>query len=202
MTVSDPKRVKIISEADWPVRILIPTTFDADEYVYKALQTGANGFVLKDIPSEELALAIRTVAEGGALLSPSITKRLIGAASTTSDTDEISRITHMLAIALGVVLLVLSGLLWTLNARIVAGRLGPNRWVGIRTAVTRESDTAWLAAHQAASPLLKLTAIVGWITAVTTIVSRSLGLFLAGCLAMVLMSSVAKIIGVRAAGRP
>lgn len=68
----------IIDEADWPVRVLILTTFDPDEYVYKALRAGASGFVLKDIPPEELAPAIRTVADGGALLSPSITRRLIG----------------------------------------------------------------------------------------------------------------------------
>ena len=69
---------RIIEEADWPVRVLILTTFDPDEYVYKALRAGASGFVLKDIPPEELVSAVRTVAEGGALLGPSITRRLIG----------------------------------------------------------------------------------------------------------------------------
>ena len=69
---------KIIEEADWPVRVLILTTFDPDEYVYKALRAGASGFVLKDIPPEELVTAVRSVAEGGALLAPSITRRLIG----------------------------------------------------------------------------------------------------------------------------
>ncbi len=69
---------RIIEEADWPVRVLILTTFDPDEYVYKALRAGASGFVLKDIPPEELVTAVRTVAEGGALLAPSITRRLIG----------------------------------------------------------------------------------------------------------------------------
>lgn len=69
---------KIINDADWPIRILILTTFDPDEYVYKALRAGASGFVLKDIPPEELVTAIRTVADGGALLAPSITRRLIG----------------------------------------------------------------------------------------------------------------------------
>lgn len=68
----------IIAEADWPVRVLILTTFDPDEYVYKALRAGASGFVLKDIPPEELIAAVRVVADGGALLSPSITRRLIG----------------------------------------------------------------------------------------------------------------------------
>ncbi|MGW1495453.1 response regulator transcription factor [Streptomyces sp. NPDC002402] len=68
---------RILREADWDVRVLILTTFDPDEYVYKALRAGASAFVLKDIPPEELATAVRTVAEGGALLAPSITRRLI-----------------------------------------------------------------------------------------------------------------------------
>ena len=51
---------------------------EADEYVYKALRAGASGFVLKDIPPDQLAIAVRTVADGGALLAPSITRRLIG----------------------------------------------------------------------------------------------------------------------------
>ncbi len=69
---------RILEEADWPVRVLILTTFDPDEYVYRALRAGASGFVLKDIPPEELPVAVRTVADGGALLAPSITRRLIG----------------------------------------------------------------------------------------------------------------------------
>ena len=58
-------------------RILILTTFDLDEYVYEALAAGASGFVLKDDPPEQLIAAIRTVAAGEALLSPTITKRVI-----------------------------------------------------------------------------------------------------------------------------
>jgi DNA-binding NarL/FixJ family response regulator len=69
---------RIIEEADWPVRVLILTTFEPDAYVYRALRAGASGFVLKDIPPEELPTAVRTVANGGALLAPSITRRLIG----------------------------------------------------------------------------------------------------------------------------
>ena len=69
---------RILEEADWGVRVLILTTFDPDEYVYKALRAGASGFVLKDIPPKELVAAVRTVAAGGALLAPSITRRLIG----------------------------------------------------------------------------------------------------------------------------
>ncbi len=68
---------RIIAKADWLVRVLILTTFDPDDYVYKALRAGASGFVLKDIPPEELVTAVRTVADGGALLAPSITRRLI-----------------------------------------------------------------------------------------------------------------------------
>ena len=58
-------------------RILILTTFDLDEYVYEALKAGASGFVLKDDPPEQLVAAIRTVAAGDALLSPTITGRVI-----------------------------------------------------------------------------------------------------------------------------
>jgi len=66
-----------ILAADNAARILILTTFDLDEYVYEALRAGASGFVLKDDPPEQLIAAIRTVAAGDALLSPSITKRVI-----------------------------------------------------------------------------------------------------------------------------
>ena len=69
---------RILGDADWPVKVIILTTFDADEYVYQALRAGASAFVLKDIPRAELVAAVRTVADGGALLAPSITKRLIG----------------------------------------------------------------------------------------------------------------------------
>jgi len=66
-----------ILAADNGARILILTTFDLDEYVYEALAAGASGFVLKDDPPEQLIAAIRTVADGDALLSPTITKRVI-----------------------------------------------------------------------------------------------------------------------------
>jgi DNA-binding NarL/FixJ family response regulator len=66
-----------ILAADDAARILILTTFDLDEYVYEALRAGASGFVLKDDPPEQLLAAIRTVAGGDALLSPTITKRVI-----------------------------------------------------------------------------------------------------------------------------
>ena len=88
---------KIIEEADWPVPVLILTTFDPDEYVYKALRAGASGFVLKDIPPEELVKGVRTVADGGALLAPSITRRLIGkfAERVAVDTRTSSRLERL-----------------------------------------------------------------------------------------------------------
>ena len=66
-----------ILAADDTARVLILTTFDLDEYVYEALAAGASGFVLKDDPPEQLLAAIRTVAAGDALLSPTVTKRVI-----------------------------------------------------------------------------------------------------------------------------
>src|SRR5918994_2109880 len=66
-----------IIAADAAARILILTTFDLDEYVYKALRAGASGFVLKDDPPEQLIAAVRIVAGGHALLSPAITTRVI-----------------------------------------------------------------------------------------------------------------------------
>ena len=60
-----------------PARVLMLTTFDLNEYVYEALRAGASGFLLKDVPPEQLAAGIRVVAQGEALLAPSITKRLI-----------------------------------------------------------------------------------------------------------------------------
>ena len=66
-----------ILAADEAARVLILTTFDLDEYVYDALSAGASGFVLKDDPPEQLIAAILTVAAGDALLSPTITRRVI-----------------------------------------------------------------------------------------------------------------------------
>jgi DNA-binding NarL/FixJ family response regulator len=74
-----------ILAADETARVLILTTFDLDEYVYEALRAGASGFVLKDDPPEQLLDAIRVVARGDALLSPSITRRVI---------NEFTRVPH------------------------------------------------------------------------------------------------------------
>ena len=66
-----------ILATDRGARILILTTFDLDDYVYDALQAGASGFLLKDVPAETLFEAVRVVAAGEALLAPAITRRLI-----------------------------------------------------------------------------------------------------------------------------
>ena len=58
-------------------RVLVLTTFDLDEYVYRALRAGASGFLLKDASREQLVGAVRTVARGEALLAPAVTRRLI-----------------------------------------------------------------------------------------------------------------------------
>lgn len=58
-------------------RVLILTTFDLDEYVYQAMKAGASGFMLKDVRRRQLIEAVRTVAEGDALVAPAITCRLI-----------------------------------------------------------------------------------------------------------------------------
>ena len=65
------------SQLDPGPRVLILTTFDLDEYVFRALRAGASGFALKSRPLEELLAAIRVVAAGEALLAPSVTRRLV-----------------------------------------------------------------------------------------------------------------------------
>ena len=62
-----------------PCKVVILTTFDVDEHVYEALRAGASGFLLKDVPADQLAHAIRVAAAGEALLAPSVTRRLIAA---------------------------------------------------------------------------------------------------------------------------
>jgi DNA-binding NarL/FixJ family response regulator len=63
--------------ANGDTKVLMLTTFDLDEYVYEALRAGASGFLVKDVPPEQLVAGIRAVASGDSLLAPSITKRLI-----------------------------------------------------------------------------------------------------------------------------
>ncbi len=68
---------RLLAADEHPVKVLVLTTFDLDDYVYEALRAGASGFLLKHAPARELLDAVRVVARGEALLAPSITKRLI-----------------------------------------------------------------------------------------------------------------------------
>jgi DNA-binding NarL/FixJ family response regulator/class 3 adenylate cyclase len=68
---------RLLAEDDTVSKVVMLTTFDMDEYVYEALQAGASGFLLKDVPPEQLVSGIRAVCSGDALLAPSITRRVI-----------------------------------------------------------------------------------------------------------------------------
>jgi DNA-binding NarL/FixJ family response regulator len=78
-----------------PPKVLVLTTFELDEYVFNALQAGASGFLLKRSPPEQLIDGIRTVAAGDALLSPSVTRRLIEAFSSRPSRRENPRFADM-----------------------------------------------------------------------------------------------------------
>jgi DNA-binding NarL/FixJ family response regulator len=67
---------QIVARPDAP-KVLMLTTFDLDEYVFDALRAGASGFLLKDVPPEQLVAGIRALADGQALLAPAVTRRLI-----------------------------------------------------------------------------------------------------------------------------
>ena len=67
---------RLVASPEAP-RVLVLTTFDMNEYVYEAMKSGASGFLLKDVRPEQLAEAVRTVAQGDSLLAPAITRRLI-----------------------------------------------------------------------------------------------------------------------------
>jgi DNA-binding NarL/FixJ family response regulator len=87
---------------DAPIKVLVLTTFDLDEYVFESLRAGASGFLLKDVPADDLVAAIRTVAGGDAVVAPAITRRLIdrfapllpatGADDTSRDADTADRL--------------------------------------------------------------------------------------------------------------
>ena len=72
---------RLVTEENGP-RVIVLTTFDADELVLEALAAGADGFLLKDTPPEAIVTAIRTVADGEAMLSPSVTRTVIGRVRT------------------------------------------------------------------------------------------------------------------------
>ncbi|MEY2513725.1 MAG: hypothetical protein QOJ89_1083 [bacterium] len=76
---------RILAEhAEAAIAVLMLTTFDLNEYVYDALRAGASGFLLKDVPPEQLVAAVRIVAAGDALIAPAITKRLVSQFARTA----------------------------------------------------------------------------------------------------------------------
>jgi DNA-binding NarL/FixJ family response regulator len=78
MPVMDGLRAtRLITAREDSPKVLVLTTFDLDDYVYEALRAGASGFLLKDASAAELSDAVRVVAQGDALLAPSVTRRLI-----------------------------------------------------------------------------------------------------------------------------
>ncbi|OXM70389.1 response regulator [Amycolatopsis vastitatis] len=78
-------------------RVLVLTTYDADEYVYRALRAGASGFLLKSLAPEELVAAMRVAARGDALIDPSVTRRLVAKFATVlepaAEPPELARLT-------------------------------------------------------------------------------------------------------------
>jgi DNA-binding NarL/FixJ family response regulator len=69
---------QIVAQAEeTPPRVLVMTTYDIDEYIIDALRAGASGFLVKDAPAEEVVHAVRVLADGQALLAPSVTRRLL-----------------------------------------------------------------------------------------------------------------------------
>ena len=78
---------EIVRGRDRPPEVIVLTTFDADDHVLRALRAGASGFLLKDTPPAGIVRAIRTVAAGEPILSPAITRRLIGHVTGSDDGD-------------------------------------------------------------------------------------------------------------------
>ena len=82
---------RIVGSGDLPTKVVILTTFEVDEYVFRAIRSGASGFLLKNAPPSDLVDAVRAVADGGALLAPSVTRRLIEAFAAVAPTPPAGR---------------------------------------------------------------------------------------------------------------
>ena len=76
-TIDGIEATRQIVASGSPARVLVLTTFDIDEYVYEAIRAGASGFLLKDVRPRDLIDAIRLIADGNALLGPTVTRRLL-----------------------------------------------------------------------------------------------------------------------------
>ncbi|MGW7534841.1 response regulator [Amycolatopsis sp. NPDC054798] len=104
-------RLVLGGDRDAGPRVLVLTTFDADEYVYGALSAGASGFLLKDSPLDDLVVAVRMVAAGNALFAPAVTRRVIeGFAGTRPPAQDVGRLSELTARELEVLRLIARGL--------------------------------------------------------------------------------------------
>ncbi|QFZ19396.1 response regulator transcription factor [Saccharothrix syringae] len=102
---------RILDRPGDPPRVLVLTTFDLDEYVYRALRAGAGGFLLKDAPLVDLVNAVRVVAAGHSLFAPSVTTRLVAAfAARARDRPDDAVLRHLTPRELEVLRLVARGL--------------------------------------------------------------------------------------------
>ncbi|MDX2380672.1 MAG: response regulator transcription factor [Acidimicrobiia bacterium] len=102
----------IVDDDTYATRVLVLTTFDLDEYVYAAVRAGASGYLLKDTPPQDLLAALRIIADGEALLSPSVTRRLIEEFARQSQAEPIddSRLGELTEREVEVLRLLASGL--------------------------------------------------------------------------------------------
>ena len=78
---------ELLRAQDEPPEVIVLTTFEADDYVLRALRAGASGFLLKDTPPSEVVRAVRVIAAGDPMLSPAVTRRLIGHIADRSAND-------------------------------------------------------------------------------------------------------------------
>lgn len=89
---------RVLHQGSAPPAVVVLTTFDADEHVLRAIAAGADGFLLKDTPPGDIVNAIRTVAAGDAMLSPSATRSLVSRLRSTMPTDRSSTAADRLAV--------------------------------------------------------------------------------------------------------
>ena len=86
---------RILGDQDNPVKVLVLTTFDLDDHVYRALRAGASGFMLKDSPLVDLVNAVRVVAAGHTLFAPSVTRRLVATFAGRGERPGIDRLADL-----------------------------------------------------------------------------------------------------------